>query len=301
MIFQSIIDLMREFYENHTAPAALILISGDSDFIRIIQWCKAVQLPVILVGDRATVNGALVAEIKSMALGAYLPFDALVPNMPPPLPQPASAVTSSPHAHLTHVPSYVAPPYATSPHGQPPYQPSFSRPPPAISSAMPAPAPAPVASHRPREPIRYGDVVHIDAADTLNTITVRPEKGSVACMQQFEPGGLSGWALARLEQPGVAIGTELRHMSEVRVLMGAAGNYLNLDPRNPFHQVACQFNDAALSVHRIRVEKAEGDISIPIMEGDAVHLCFVEANLYLEVKAKKVFGGSPSAMRIFFK
>ena len=83
--------------------------------------------------------------------------------------------------------------------------------------------------------------------------------------------------------------------------MGAAGKYLALDPRSPHHEITCHYNDPALSIHRIWIERVDGDLSAPIADGDVVQLHFIEANLFLEVKGKKVLGGSPFNVRLFCK
>ena len=79
-IFKKFVALMRDFYENKQAPAALVLIS-DGDFITIIQWCKAVQLPCVLISDATSVNAALVAEMKRYKLGIYCTFQDLLPDV----------------------------------------------------------------------------------------------------------------------------------------------------------------------------------------------------------------------------
>jgi len=74
---------MADYYESREAPIALVLISGDGDFIHIVQWAKRVRLPCALIADEQDVNPALKAEVETYKLGAYLSFQSLFPGKDP--------------------------------------------------------------------------------------------------------------------------------------------------------------------------------------------------------------------------
>jgi hypothetical protein len=76
LLFSSFIDMMENFYEKHTAPAAFVLISGDGDFIRLVHWCKHVGIPTVLVTEHCVVNEALLEETRR--LGSFVRFSDVI-------------------------------------------------------------------------------------------------------------------------------------------------------------------------------------------------------------------------------
>ena len=74
MIFQMFVDILVNIINDGEIPQAIVLISGDGDFVRIPQTCHKFSIPFILVYQEKSVNRALVAETA----GCVLPFESIV-------------------------------------------------------------------------------------------------------------------------------------------------------------------------------------------------------------------------------
>ncbi|KAH3743974.1 hypothetical protein Pelo_14634 [Pelomyxa schiedti] len=123
-LFQMFIRLMQDHYEKRQTPAAIILVTGDGDFISMIQWAKTVSLPCVLISDETCVHGAMKAEIKNFKLGIYCSIQKLLglkpckalsgPDQHHPMAKHAAPVNTTPKYQL---PAAIPTAAAASPHG----------------------------------------------------------------------------------------------------------------------------------------------------------------------------------------
>ena len=287
-IFKKFIALMRDFYENHQAPAALVLISGDGDFITIIQWCKAVQLPCVLISDATNVSAALIAEMKEYKLGIFCPFQNLLPDVKEKK-DPIDLTNSSQLGKTEKKDKKDRKDKKDKKEKKDKID--------LTNSSQLGKTEKKDKKDKKEKKDKKCQVVtpetwFFDCVENGHTLSSKPGTGTIACIQHHR----GSWCIARFITEPI---TQLCHNAAGRIFMTDSATFVSFNPANIGAPLTCSSNVPG-NYQRLRIEKEDTKSGPVIHTGDIVRLRFDDSpSAFVEVRGTNVYaGGKPSLFQI---